>query len=206
MTITQRAQVDIATRPECSQNWDQVFVECDTTGFWQARGISKDRDGQKKSRWWNTRIWFLKCNQAEVSEADASYHRYYKLLLLLVQIWTFIKVIPPHGFGFKSSYGLWNLALSFKYGRRCPLVLSGAFCELFRWCLCKWYHVYGISSPFAQCLCIFQTDRMKEREQHIQELVHAMIKCCESSLSTHPSVTVTWCYMRTTFREEGLAK
>ncbi|KAF5893552.1 Crotonobetainyl-CoA reductase [Clarias magur] len=47
MGITQPAEVDIETRPECSQNWEQVFVECDTTGFWQERGISKDGDGQK---------------------------------------------------------------------------------------------------------------------------------------------------------------
>lgn len=32
------------------------------------------------------------------------------------------------------------------------------------------------------------------------------MKCSESSLSAHPSVTVTWCYMRTTFRENELAK
>lgn len=47
MGITQGVQVDIATRPECSQNWEQVFVECDTTGLWQDQRISKDRDEQK---------------------------------------------------------------------------------------------------------------------------------------------------------------
>lgn len=76
MGITQGVQVDIATRSECSQNWDQVFVECDTTGFCQDQRISnremterwaKRADGETQE------LIFLKCKQKEISKADTLY-------------------------------------------------------------------------------------------------------------------------------------
>lgn len=86
MGITQPAEVDIETRPECSQNWEQVFVECDTTEFWQERGISKDRDRQKGADGETQAFDFLKCNQAEISEADALYYQYSKPFFSLAPI------------------------------------------------------------------------------------------------------------------------